>query len=544
MVGAGAPRGGSEAGAEPSKEQVKSGEQASRVVKSGRRVELPSQGAGASEATVRHVLGGGLDGVGVAEAPHSMTAQRQELLSRAAAFIERVKAQRPAATWGQQLRDGLRDAPPPEPSSDLGSETFPISFKTAVSCVPLLNHGTTMLIGEGLTRSMEEEFKQNEGGKWWDIYKYVVFERAEEHDGNDGREGGAKELVKGMVRDKGNGGKTLDSFYNLPEAREAELTKAEVAAIRLYSTQWFLTVNSALRRGITESVGKWATTISQLTSGLFKLSSKAQPMDLYRSVPGAQTVVEGARCQLEKGVGYTEQALLSCTADPRLALKHSGEGAAILFVISTTFSSRAANTKPFSLYPEQEEWTFPPFTCLELVDEVENFGNKQLVHIRPHVSYMRHFTDLLRFPSSSPNDPLTIEEYDELVEVAERFSSSSRATVSSKYASQAADLLTGSPQTAALGLEEYLGMSQSEVMQLMSKGVESIVEEFELHGTDIDKEWLRYIMHEPASEVHVEGIGVRDKDRNNERLSDFVAHKSAQDARLTEAHVLALRLYT
>jgi len=54
---------------------------------------------------------------------------------------------------------------------------------------------------------------------------------------------------------------------------------------------------------------------------------------------------------------------------------------------------------------------------------------------------------------------------------------------------------------------------------------------------------LRYVLHEAASEKQFHN-GVRDLNRGPVRLEHFVQHTHAQEAELSEAHVIALRLYT
>lgn len=46
--------------------------------------------------------------------------------------------------------------------------------------VSALLHGAAGSMPHGLTRSMEEEFRRNEKGKWWEYYNYVVYQPAKE----------------------------------------------------------------------------------------------------------------------------------------------------------------------------------------------------------------------------------------------------------------------------------------------------------------------------------------------------------------------------
>ena len=70
-----------------------------------------------------------------------------------------------------------------------------------------------------------------------------------------------------IVRDQGHAGMRLANFAALEMALAAELTLAEVAALRLYSGPMFAPMNYALR---TENIKDWATTISCCYSAVLK----------------------------------------------------------------------------------------------------------------------------------------------------------------------------------------------------------------------------------------------------------------------------------
>lgn len=55
----------------------------------------------------------------------------------------------------------------------------------------------------------------------------------------------------------------------------------------------------------------------------------------------------------------------------------------------------------------------PPCTSLE-ISKFTTIGAKTLVQCTPHLCTMRHYTDNLESPWSSPNDPLTKEELQQL----------------------------------------------------------------------------------------------------------------------------------
>ena len=77
---------------------------------------------------------------------------------------------------------------------------------------------------KSLPRSMEEECLINDTGKYKDDYMYVAYNPAYKRSDAPHR-----------IRDLGHTGMTLDDFFNNKFARAANLTRAEVAALRLYT---------------------------------------------------------------------------------------------------------------------------------------------------------------------------------------------------------------------------------------------------------------------------------------------------------------------
>ena len=403
-------------------------------------------------------------------------------------------------------------------------------------------HGTTQYILNGLSRSMEAEFRDNDReagaaeGKWWSNYQYVVYERAEEMPVQ------VFELAPIHTRDKGHAGWTLEDFVSTPQARRANLTHAEVAAVRLYSSNWFPTVNHALRSRDAKVIEDWATTISLLTSAVIKLS-ELSPLDqtCYRSMPAAFPALRtfsGATA----AETVVDPAFMSCSLDVDYVAAYNGgkhtEGT--LLVYDPTFSSRGANISFLSQFPEQAEITYPPCTSFQIV-AVERLPNlpKYIARVRPQICAMRHFTEGLRYPWSSPLDPLTHDEYDQTLDAeVKRLGEGSMG----KFGSEMREMITGEPKLAALGLESYLRIDDiSKHLGACTSRLEAIEAEFR---TSNDAEllwWLQYVQHEPASCESVRW-GMRDAGHEGMRLPDFCARPEA--AHLTIEHVLALRLYT
>ena len=401
-------------------------------------------------------------------------------------------------------------------------------LRPAMSMEPVL-HGTTKLIPNGLERSMEEEF---EGTEHWREYHYVVHEEAREggpiYEGKD-----PPRWTSDYIRDRGHDGWTLSDFANLKKAKEAGLTHAEVACLRLYTSPWYACINLSLRKS--KDISQWATTTSLLISALFKLSLQNPPKRLYRAIKGVLS--EAAQI----GSSSINSGFLSCSDDVQVITFYSGNPSisAVILCIESNFSARAGNIGEIGQCPDENEWTLPPFTSLELLD-TERQGEKMFVHVRPSLCPMRHYTDKLRYPWSSPKDPLTWEEYD-LIEESMKDNSSliSEQFRETKFSSSISDLLTGAPKTAALGLEVYMNQS----LTLPTDGVTAIENEISTYGTEMDKKWFRYIMYEPASHVE-DDWGIRDEGHHGMDLESFYQHKNARTAGLTMGHVLALRLYT
>ncbi|KOO32590.1 hypothetical protein Ctob_010286 [Chrysochromulina tobinii] len=139
------------------------------------------------------------------------------------------------------------------------------------------------------------------------------------------------------------------------------------------------------------------------------------------------------------------------------------------------------------------------------------------------------------------DDPLDLDQF-------VRFRASN-ARGSERFISELKSLVTGthSSQDAALGFNTKV--PPSVVRSGFAKGLPAIVAEFEGYAgehAEEAKECMRYVLYERAGssgKTFQHGL-TRDIGRNGERLADFVSHPYARMARLDEAHVAALRIYT
>jgi hypothetical protein len=200
----------------------------------------------------------------------------------------------------------------------------------------------------GLTRSMQQEFAQNDEGRWKPEYDYVVEREAIEvpdvPSDDPALLAAATSLeaigLKGIKRrDQGHESMKLADFCALPNAIEAKLTPAEVAALRLYTGPAYKPMNDALR---TKEIGKWATTISLVYSAVLKLSMLSKPTRAYRGVREDEMQIPDSFLDGDFA-GGVELGFTSTTTKPDVALKYSGKAKGSIFELEFTMTSRGAS---------------------------------------------------------------------------------------------------------------------------------------------------------------------------------------------------------
>ena len=284
------------------------------------------------------------------------------------------------------------DAAAPAEAAGYDKFTMPAKYFLFGETDAFMNGLPGMLKG-GLSRSMAEEAWFNEGGRWWEEFRYVVERRAEEDVADlpstakfKGKTSSSGHVI---VRDHGHSGMTLSSFCEHAMAKAAQLSPAEVAALRLYSGPMFAPMNYALR---TEQIADWATTIGCCYSGVLKLSFQSQPARVYRGVQETdlQLPAEFLRCSEGKFAGGVERAFMSTTKSAAVALDYSGGGATpgSIFVIDFGMSSRGASIQWVSQYPHEEELLFPPCTGLASLGFSQH-GVKRCIRVEAQVSTAR-----------------------------------------------------------------------------------------------------------------------------------------------------------
>ena len=213
--------------------------------------------------------------------------------------------------------------------------------------------------GGQLLNSMEEEFRKNDDGKWWAEYEYVVKRCAELDVDLPSTEPG-EYSVSGVqiVRDAGHAGMSLDDFQSHEFAQRANLSRAEVAALRLYTGPCYKPLNRALR---TQQIDAWATTIGCCYSAVLSLSFLSEPTRVYRGVKEDERQLPPdflkKKGQERKFAGGVERAFMSTTKSREVALDFSGDAdtQGSIFVIDFDMSSRGANVQFLSQYPHEQE---------------------------------------------------------------------------------------------------------------------------------------------------------------------------------------------
>jgi hypothetical protein len=138
---------------------------------------------------------------------------------------------------------------------------------------------------------------------------------------------------------------------------------------------------------------------------------------------------------------------------------------------------------------------------------------------------------------------LTREEHTEIVYNMLVITSPSSGEAAPEQDKFAKELICGEYQHAAKGFYKLLNVREDHVFDRARAGVAAIEEEVKALGDKNVLEQLDYILHRRAS-VKSFSNGLRDKGHEGMRLQDFVRHEHAVAAELTEAEVVALRLYT
>ncbi len=150
-----------------------------------------------------------------------------------------------------------------------------------------------------------------------------------------------------------------------------------------------------------------------------------------------------------------------------------------------------------------------------------------------------------KYAENKDGNLLSVAEYTQVVfcllMAASQTNQENLAT--NKFNSEPKDLVCGEFQDAAHGLAKVLNVEEDQVVQKALEGIEAIEEEVIALGDRNVSLQLYYILWEKAKEKICPN-GVRDKGNTGRSLEYFVKHEAATSAKLKDAEVVALRLYT
>ena len=149
-----------------------------------------------------------------------------------------------------------------------------------------------------------------------------------------------------------------------------------------YTTSSYSRINDPLRAEPPVRPPPFAATTFFISEGVKKLRAVAAELD---DATTEKTFWRGLR---DLGIsdefqetGGTDCACVSTTACPETALSFAGSAMPLLFkLVSKDFMSRGADIGFLSVYPNEQEYLYPPLTFLRCEKiETETFGGKEVV---------------------------------------------------------------------------------------------------------------------------------------------------------------------
>jgi ankyrin repeat protein len=173
---------------------------------------------------------------------------------------------------------------------------------------------------------------------------------------------------------------SIEELLQIPLARKAKLTRAEVIAVVLYTGPMFVVYNGILRRFpenlyevFCKSNNLFSTTIFVLVSAVQKLSRCMRiPSDmlLYRGLGGLMQLPDSfSQADANGCKGFTEFGFMSTTADRSVAVQYSGvmdgKPQASIMEIHPNSVDRGADISEFSQYPAEREFLFVPMSFVQ-----------------------------------------------------------------------------------------------------------------------------------------------------------------------------------
>ena len=258
-----------------------------------------------------------------------------------------------------------------------------------VACLNIDLFDLFALCNRGLA-AIEEEWMRHGTEEDKECVHYVLHEKA------GVCEAAMREFKNGM-RDQGRNGEVLEDFVNMEDAVKAQLNIAHVAALRIYTTACFMSINEPLRDESRTEPHPFPTTVFFLSDGIKRLravhvdgepkESKPASPDGCPSPPkpkrtASETFVhgDGERGQLdlwrgmknvrESGMfsieGGSQAAPMSTTNSLEVAVAYGQSKNSLLFkIVVKSFMQCGADISFLSAFPGEKEYLFPPLTFLQ-----------------------------------------------------------------------------------------------------------------------------------------------------------------------------------
>ena len=235
----------------------------------------------------------------------------------------------------------------------------------------LCDAGAVWLRDKESAEKFLEELKAN--------VRYVLKETAKEE-----KVGGNNANAQEMVRDKGRQGWSLNDFWKQREAKAAHLSKAEVAALRLYTSSTFRMINGPLRAKCeTHPLAGTTMLISEALKKLRALhmhTKNFKTMYLWRGMRD-RTVSEEFMVK-----GGTELACMSTSSDLRVVASYAKSNTPLLFRLKVDSPMElGAELDWLSLYPGEREVLYPPLTFAKPLfsQSIKSLEGGRVVTLKP-----------------------------------------------------------------------------------------------------------------------------------------------------------------
>lgn len=188
-----------------------------------------------------------------------------------------------------------------------------------------------------------------------ELLHYIVFEKTSE------------KLYPNGVRDKGRGKVDLTYFLSHKNAHIAQLTAAEVVALRLYTTIAFKSMNQPLR-DVERYESSLPCPLPVCTRFAYEGIKKLRAVQVKNNSQivlwrGLRSTTVSDQFETEGG---TELAFMSTTTDPEVAVRYSLSGKSLIFkIVPDIFMSIGAELQWLSAFPSEAEILYPPLTYLK-----------------------------------------------------------------------------------------------------------------------------------------------------------------------------------